>query len=80
MWMSTEGVKMGKYDIKFWQELGWSILVTVAVFVFTALADLDSVTDWRNWATALIAGCVRVAAAAALNAFRAVAIPTNRQI
>lgn len=53
------------YNFKFWQEIGWGILVAVLVALAQALIHFDAsaVTDWQVWTLALISGCVRAVAA-----------------
>ena len=57
------------YEFKGLQELLWVVLQAVALVVLGALAQLDPgvVADWRAWAVALAAACVRAAAGAALD-------------
>ncbi len=54
------------------QELGWAVLIAVALVVLPALVTLDpaAVTDWRVWAVALGGASVRAAAGAALDWLR----------
>jgi len=59
-----------QYDIKWLQELGWAVLVAVAVFLLTALTGIEEVSDIRVWFVSLVTGAIRVAAAAALNELR----------
>jgi len=58
------------YEIKLLQELGWSVLIAVVVFLLTALTGIEEVTDFRVWLVSLVTGAIRVAAAAALNELR----------
>lgn len=58
------------YEIKWLQEIGWAVVIAVAVFVLTGLTGIEQVTEWKVWLTGMVAGIVRVAAAAALNEVR----------
>ena len=58
------------YEIKWLQELGWSVLIAVAVFLLTALTGIEEVSDIRVWLVSLVTGAIRVAAATALNELR----------
>lgn len=58
------------YSVKWLEELGWSLLTVVGVFVLTALLDIQSVTDWKVWLQALALGSIRVGAAELLNGIR----------
>lgn len=58
------------YDIKWLEETAWAIGIAVAVFVLTAATGIEQITDWRVWLVGLVTGCIRVAAAAALNEIR----------
>lgn len=55
------------YLIKWTEETAWFVAYAVATFLFTTLADLASVEDWKAWALALGVGAGRVAAAIVLN-------------
>lgn len=59
-----------QYEIKWLAELGWSVLIAVAVFLLTALTGIEEVSDIRVWLVSLVTGAIRVAAAAALNELR----------
>jgi hypothetical protein len=56
------------YSFKRFQELGWAAFVAAGVFALTLLVDLDpdAITDWRAWAIAAGAGCLRAAVGAVL--------------
>lgn len=51
--------KQEGYTFKFNQELMWALLVGASGVLATALADLDTVTDWRAWTVGLVVGLVR---------------------
>lgn len=56
------------YQFKGWPELGWLVLVSVAVAVLQPLVTLepDKITNLQTWLVALGAGAVRAGAGAAL--------------
>jgi hypothetical protein len=55
------------YSIKWLEETAWFVVYAVATFLFTTLADLATVSDWKTWALSLAVGAGRVAAAIVLN-------------
>ena len=55
------------YIINWAQETAWFVAYAVATFLFTTLADLATVSDWKSWGLALAVGAGRVAAAIVLN-------------
>lgn len=61
------------YNFKFFQELGWAAFIAAAIQLLQVLVlfDPSKITDWRTWAVALAAGCVRAAAGAAIAVFGA---------
>jgi hypothetical protein len=62
---------MPKYVFKRAEEIAWIALVAAGVFALTLLVDFDpdKIEDWRAWAIALGAGCIRAAAGAVLALF-----------
>ena len=70
---------MPKYEIKWLAEIGWAVLIAVAVFVLTALTGIEEVSDVRVWALGIVTGVIRVAAAAALNEIRK-ALPQEQSV
>ena len=61
-----------QYDFKIAQEVGWAVLIGVAVFAATTLMAFDpaTVTDWQTWAVALGGGLARTVGAAVLTVLR----------
>lgn len=53
------------YNFKFWQELGWGILVAILMTIAQATIQFDAtvITDWQVWAISIVSGCVRAVAA-----------------
>lgn len=53
------------YTFKFWQEIGWGILVALLVTFAQALLEFDAtkITDWQVWALGIFSGCIRAVAA-----------------
>lgn len=56
------------YDVKFWQEAAWAVLIAVVVSLLQVLVDFDpaKIADFRVWVISLGAGAVRAAAIALL--------------
>lgn len=52
------------------KEVGWAVGISIAVFILTAALNVSEETDWETWGIALAVGCVRIAAAAALDVLR----------
>lgn len=51
------------YTFKALQEIAWGAVVAFLVFLGTAFLATESVTDWRAWAIAAVAGAARAAVA-----------------
>ncbi len=52
-----------KYDFKLVQEVAWGAVVAALVFLGTAFLQSGSVTDWKAWTIAALAGAARAAVA-----------------
>jgi hypothetical protein len=59
-----------RYDFKLFEEAGWAAFTAAATVALITLSDLDNVTDWKAWGFALLVGCVRAGAGAALGRLR----------
>lgn len=57
-----------KYEWKFWEELGWAVLVAVVVTLATAFVQFEpsEIADWKSWVVGLIGGVIRASAAVLL--------------
>lgn len=57
---------------KFWQEVGWTVVIAAGLAILTALATVDpeAITDWRVWAIGLGGNVLRAAATAAIAGLR----------
>lgn len=55
------------YTFKFWQEAGWTLGVTMLVYVLTAFIQGEGVTDWHAWGLAVLLGAARSGAGALLS-------------
>ncbi len=51
-----------KYDYKALEEIAWGAGVAALTFILTAFVASDSVTNWRVWVVAALAGACRAAA------------------
>lgn len=60
-----------KYNFKFWQELGWGILVAIIVTLAQAFIQFDAsaVVNWQVWALSIISGCARAIAVIVVKTF-----------
>lgn len=72
---ALEQTKGFGYDFKVPEELFWAIITAMGTFLFQAILQLSDpeqlklVTDWKGWAIAILAGCLR-AGMAAIQAWR----------
>jgi len=60
------------YNFETVKELGWAVLIGVAIFAFEVAVNFEpeTIQDWQTWSLAALGGAVRAAGGAALAVLR----------